>query len=89
MLAHFLHAVQRLVNLPVSFKKERNGDNTYGEDIHIFGCLGNDRSRTGSGTSSHSGSDKYHFTAVVQHSFYVFYTFFGCFTCTLRAVSGS
>ena len=38
-----LHAVQRLVNLPVSFKKERNGDNTYGEDIHIFGCLGNDR----------------------------------------------
>ena len=40
------------------------GDNTHGENAHIVRHFCHDRSRTGTGTAAHTGSDEYHVGAL-------------------------
>ena len=64
MLGHFLHAVQRLVNLLVALETEGDGDNADGEDVHLAGALCHDGSCAGAGAASHSCGDEGHACAV-------------------------
>ena len=89
MLAHFFHSVKSLVDFLVSFEQERNGHDTYGQDFHVLSRFGNDRSCTGSGSTTHTSRDECHAASVVQHILDVFNTFFSSSTCLGRTVSGS
>ena len=62
-----------------------------GSKINLFGYGSRDTvyGGSGSGSSSHSGGDKYHFGAVVQLVADVFYTFFGGVACPFGTVAGS
>ena len=89
MFAHLFHAVQGLVDLFVAFEYEGDCNNTYCQDVHFLGSFGNNRCSTGSGTSTHSGCDKGHPAAVVQHFLYIFQALFGSSTRTFRTVTGT
>ena len=46
-----------------AFVAEGTGNNRNGQNTHFFGNLGNHRSRTGTGTATHTGSDEQHIRA--------------------------
>ena len=72
MLRHLLDTVERLVNLAVAFKAERNGHYTNGQDAHLLGDAGNDRCCTRTGAATHTGGNERHAGAVAQHALDIF-----------------
>ena len=89
VLGDTFDAVQCLNNFLFSFENKWNGDNTYCQNIHLLRNAGDDRGGSGSGSSSHSGSDEYHLGAVVQLFFDIVNTFFGGVACPFGTVAGS
>ena len=66
VLAHLFHAVERLQDFFLAFKQERDGNDSYRQDIFLLGNPGNYRGGSCSGSPTHSGGDKYHFCSVVK-----------------------
>ena len=89
MLGDTLYAVQCLDNFLFSFEDKGDGDDADSQNIHFLRNAGDDRGGSGSGSSSHSGGDKYHFGTVVQQRFDFFATLFGGFSGTFGTVSGT
>ena len=89
MFRNFVDTVECLVDFAVTFEQEGNGYDTYRKNAHGLGFAGNDGGCTGSGTTAHTGSDEYHFGAVVEHGADLFHTFLGCLTGACRTVAGS
>ena len=67
-----------------AFKLERNGDDAYGEDVHLAGCLGDDGCRTGPGAAAHSGGDEDHAGLVADQFFDLFQRFNGGVAANIR-----
>ena len=89
MFAHLLDTVQCLVNFSRSFEEEWYGDDTDCQDTHVFGRLGDDWCGTCTSTSTHTGRDEHHLTAIVQHILYIIDAFVCCLACFFRTVPGS
>ena len=56
---------------------EGNGDDAYGEDVHLAGRLGDDGCCTGPGAAAHSGGDEDHAGLVADQFFDLFQRFDG------------
>ena len=89
MLRYFFHAIQGLIDFLVTLKKERYGYDANGQDVHGLGLTGNNRCSTGSGSATHSGCDKHHLGAIVQHVADVLNAFLSSFAGSGRTVAGS
>ena len=89
MAADFFHTVQSLVYLLVALPAEGDGNDAYGEDIHLLGNAGDGWCRSGTRSATHTGGDEHHLRAVVQHVLHFFDAFFSGFLGLVRAVAGS
>ena len=87
MLTHLFYAIQSLINFPVAFKAEGDGDDTYGQDAEFLRNTGNDRGCTCSCTTTHTSRNEGHTGAIVQHTLDVFYALFCCLTGFLGLVT--
>ncbi len=72
---HFFESFSCLVGPAASFKIERHGDNTNGEDVEVLARLGDDGRSARSCAASHSGGHKNHggvFAQLLEHIIEVF-----------------
>ena len=60
VLSHLCNALESLVHLSLTFKRERLGDNANSQLAHFLRDGSNYRSRARTGAAAHSGSDKHH-----------------------------
>ena len=89
MLADSLNTIKCLVYLFVAFKQERDSNDTHRKYTHLLSGFGDDRSGSGSGTTSHTCGDEYHFASIIQHTLNIVYALFGSLARSFRTVSGS
>ena len=89
VLRHLFYTIQCLVDLLRTFEAERNGYDTNGKDSEFLAHSCDDRRSTGSGTTTHSGSDESHLGAVVQHVLDLLQGFLGSLASLGRLVAGS
>ena len=89
MLGHFFDTIESLVNLALTFKTERNGNDSYGEYAQFLADTSNDRSCTCTGSATHTCGDECHLGAVAQHLLDRVKAFLSCLTRLCRLVAGS
>ena len=89
MFRHLLDTIQCLVDLAVALETEGNGDDTYGQDAHLLRDARNDRRSTGTCTTTHTGCDKGHTGAVVQHFLDFIEALLSGSTCLFGLVAGT
>ncbi len=89
MLSKVFNSQLRLFISCFSFKLKRNGHDPYSKNSHIFCLFGNDGSSSCSCTTTHSGSDKDHFSIGMKQTFDVIKTFFGGFAPNFRIGAGT
>ena len=89
MLRHLLHTVERLVDFLVALEAEGDGDDANSEDAQVFRLTGNDGRCSSACSSTHTGRDKGHASAVVEHVAYVFDAFLSGLTGPFGFVAGS
>src|SRR5690606_8846420 len=77
--SQLIHTFGCLLLTYFSFKLERNCDNSDCQNISFFCQLSNYRCSSGSGSATHSCSDKNHFGVVIQQ----FFNFVDAFQCRL------
>ena len=67
ILDHTFHTIQRLIDLGHTLKDKGNGDDAHREDIGFAGATGHHRTSACARTSSHTGSNEDHASAIVEH----------------------
>ena len=66
MFCQCRHSGHRLPNLTLSLKSKRNSHYPDGENVHALGNLSHRGGSTGTGTSTHTRSDKQHLRTVIK-----------------------
>ena len=89
VLGHLGNAFQSLSDFHVALEEEGDSDDTDGQDLHLTGTLGHNRSSASACAAAHAGSDENHSGAVVEEFLDLINTVQSSLTATLRAVSGS
>ena len=89
MLRDLDNALERLLYLSGHLELERYGHDTHCKDSHILCNLCNDRCRTGSSTTAHTGRDECHLCAVIEKALNLLAALLGSLAGYDRVVSGS
>ena len=89
MFGQTSHTGHRFLYFLLSFESKRNRDNTYGQNPHFLGYLGDHRRSACTCTATHSGSDKQHLSAIIERFADMLTAFFGILTGGLGISSGT
>ena len=89
MLGQTRYTHHGFLDLLLTLERKRNGHDTYRQDTHLLGYLGNDSRRTCTCATTHSGSEEQHLRTVVERLADMIAALLGILTSCLRITSGT